>query len=62
METSVSPSRMPLRAASEPGSAEAALKAAAAGGVREAEQPKRALDSLVADGLIVEFEGGYRLP
>lgn len=39
-----------------------ALAAAADGAVREPEQPQRALDSLVADGLIVEFEGRLRLP
>ena len=41
---------------------DAALGAAAQGGVRDEEQPIRALDSLVADGLIVEFEGKLRLP
>lgn len=40
----------------------AALTAASSGGVRDAEQPTRALDSLVADGLVIEFEGLLRLP
>lgn len=39
-----------------------ALAAAAAGGVRDEAQPKRAYDSLIADGLIVEFEESVRLP
>ena len=51
-----------LRAAPGAVSIELALAAAAEGGVREAEQPSRAYDSLVADGLIVEFDGGVRLP
>lgn len=41
---------------------EAALAAAAQGGVRDDEQPTRALDSLVSDGLVVEFEGRLQLP
>lgn len=41
---------------------ERALEAAADGGVRDPEQPRRAYDSLVADGLVVEFEGSARLP
>lgn len=39
-----------------------ALAAAAVGGVRDSGQPKRAFDSLLADGLIVEYEAGVRLP
>ncbi|GAA2827429.1 A/G-specific DNA-adenine glycosylase [Leucobacter komagatae] len=34
----------------------------AAAQARDASQPQRALDSLIADGLIVEFEGRLRLP
>ncbi|MFV0435578.1 MAG: A/G-specific adenine glycosylase [Leucobacter sp.] len=51
-----------LRSAAEPVSREAALAAAAQGGVRDPEQPRRAYDSLIADGLVVEFEGCARLP
>lgn len=40
----------------------AALTAASSGGVRDEQQPARALDSLVADGLVIEFEGRLRLP
>ncbi|WP_449283799.1 A/G-specific adenine glycosylase [Leucobacter sp.] len=39
-----------------------ALEAAADGGVRDPEQPRRAYDSLVADGLVVERDGSARLP
>lgn len=39
-----------------------ALSAASTGTVRDTEQPRRALDSLIADGLVVEFEGRLRLP
>ena len=39
-----------------------ALQAAAEGGVRGEDQAQRAYDSLVSDGLIVEFEGTVRLP
>ncbi|UOR00900.1 A/G-specific adenine glycosylase [Leucobacter allii] len=39
-----------------------ALAAAADGGVRDPRQPRRAYDSLVADGLVVELEGTARLP
>lgn len=35
---------------------------AAAGETRDPEQPRRAYDSLVADGLVIEFEGRVRLP
>lgn len=51
-----------LRAAAEPVGRAEALAAAADGGVRDADQPVRALDSLVADGLVVEFEERIRLP
>ncbi|MBN9613290.1 MAG: A/G-specific adenine glycosylase [Actinobacteria bacterium] len=51
-----------LRGAAEPVSRSDALAAAAEGGVREESQPARALDSLVSDGLLVEFAGVYRLP
>lgn len=40
----------------------AALAAARQGGVRDESQPDRALDSLVADGLVIEFEGRLQLP
>lgn len=39
-----------------------ALAAAEAGTLRDPAQSRRALDSLIADGLVVEFEGGLRLP
>lgn len=39
-----------------------ALAAAETGTVRDPAQSRRALDSLIADGLVVEFEGGLRLP
>ncbi|QZY52984.1 HhH-GPD family protein [Leucobacter tenebrionis] len=51
-----------LRGAQTPVSAEEALAAAAAGGVRDPEQPRRAYDSLIADGLLVESDGQVRLP
>ncbi|MGD9606087.1 MAG: A/G-specific adenine glycosylase [Leucobacter sp.] len=51
-----------LRAAAEPVGRAEALAAAADGGVRDTDQPVRALDSLVADGLVVEFEERIRLP
>lgn len=51
-----------LRSSSASVPAADALAAAAEGGVRDAEQPRRAYDSLIADGLIVEFEGQARLP
>ncbi|MFD5599146.1 A/G-specific adenine glycosylase [Leucobacter sp. NPDC058333] len=51
-----------LRRATEPIDPAAALAAAMEGGVRDADQPRRAYDSLLADGLIVEFEGRTRLP
>lgn len=40
----------------------AALTTASDGGVRDENQPLRALDSLIADGLVVEYEGRLRLP
>ena len=51
-----------LREAASPVTVEEALAAAAEGGVREATQPRRAYDSLIADGLVVEFGGTARLP
>ena len=51
-----------LRRADAPVSVEDALAAATEGGVRDPEQPRRAYDSLIADGLVVESEGGVRLP
>ena len=51
-----------LRSRVEAVPVERALEAAGEGGVRDAQQPARALDSLVADGLLVEFEGCVRLP
>ncbi|WP_053387115.1 A/G-specific adenine glycosylase [Leucobacter japonicus] len=51
-----------LRRSSEAVMRESALAAAADGGVRDPEQPLRAYDSLIADGLMVEFEGRARLP
>lgn len=51
-----------MRSATAAVTQDEALAAAADGSVREPEQPQRALDSLVADGLIVEFEGRLRLP
>jgi A/G-specific adenine glycosylase len=51
-----------LRASSSPVAAADALAAAAAGGVRDEGQPRRAYDSLIADGLVVESEGLARLP
>ncbi|MHA3682920.1 A/G-specific adenine glycosylase [Leucobacter sp. HY1908] len=40
----------------------AVLDAAREGGVRDEKQPRRAYDSLKADGLLIEFEGTARLP
>ena len=51
-----------LRASSAPVPVAEALTAAADGGVRDAEQPRRAYDSLVSDGLVVELDGSARLP
>lgn len=51
-----------MRSASAAVTPAEALAAAAEGSVREPEQPQRALDSLLADGLVVEFEGRLRLP
>lgn len=55
-----------MRSATAAVSPSEALEAAAEGSVRgragDATQPQRALDSLVADGLVVEFEGTLRLP
>lgn len=51
-----------LRSVSDPVAVDEALAAAAAGGVRDEAQPRRAYDSLIADGLIVELEEAVRLP
>lgn len=51
-----------LRNAAAPVSTAQALAAAADGGVRDPEQPRRAFDSLITDGLMVEFDGTVRLP
>ncbi len=51
-----------LRAADAPVSPRQALAAAAEGGVRDPEQPRRAYDSLVTDGLMIELDGAVRLP
>lgn len=51
-----------LRQSELPVSRADALAAASEGGVRTEDQPRRALDSLVADGLLVEHDGVYRLP
>ena len=51
-----------MRSASSPVDRADALAAAADGGVRDAAQPERAFDSLLADALVIEFQGAYRLP
>lgn len=51
-----------LRASTVPVEPAAALAAAATGGLRDAAQAQRAYDSLIADGLLVEFEGRAKLP
>ena len=51
-----------LRSATAPVSYKAALAAGSLGGVRDPEQAQRAYDSLLSDGLIVEFDGRARLP
>ena len=51
-----------LREATSPVDPADALAAAADGGLREPEQARRAYDSLLADGLIVEHEGRTALP
>ncbi len=51
-----------LRATAEPVPLDLVLSVAAEPGVRDAEQPRRAYDSLIADGLIIEFKGRARLP
>lgn len=51
-----------LRQSASSVSREAAIAAAADPEPHDAEQPKRAYDSLIADGLAVEFEGRIRLP
>lgn len=51
-----------MRSAHEPVARSNALAAARNGKLRDADQPLRALDSLVADGLVVDFEGWIRLP
>ena len=51
-----------LRSATSPVPESHALAAAAEGGVRDAAQPRRAFDSLLADGLVIKDDGGLRLP
>ena len=51
-----------LRDTSEPVTRAAALAAAASGPTRDLLQSERALDSLLADGLVIEFDGDLRLP
>ncbi len=51
-----------LRRTEGPVTVERALEAGADGGVRDPEQPRRAYDSLIADGLVVELDGRARLP
>lgn len=51
-----------LRGASDPIAVDEVIAAAGEGGVRDAAQPRRAYDSLIADGLVVELEGAARLP
>ncbi len=51
-----------LRGSRETVAHEEALAAAASGQLRDEAQPRRALDSLIADGLVVELEGRLRLP
>lgn len=51
-----------LRHATEPVAQATALDAAAEGGVRDSKQTRRAYDSLIADGLLIEYEGTVRLP
>ncbi|MEJ6488274.1 A/G-specific adenine glycosylase [Leucobacter sp. USCH14] len=51
-----------LRRSTEAVEPAAALEAAADGGVRDPDQPRRAYDSLIADGLVVELDGRARLP
>lgn len=51
-----------LRHSEEPVARDEALAAAADGGVRDREQPRRAYDSLISDGLLVEHGETVRLP
>lgn len=51
-----------LRSAAQPVGRVDVLAAAANGGVRDAQQPVRALESLIADGLAMELDGRIRLP
>ncbi|PRI10575.1 A/G-specific adenine glycosylase [Leucobacter massiliensis] len=51
-----------LRAARGPVPVADALEAGATGGERDPGQARRAYDSLIADGLVVEVEGAARLP
>lgn len=51
-----------LRATSGAIPVETALAAAAEGGTNAPGQARRAYDSLVADGLVIEFEGCVQLP
>lgn len=51
-----------LRESSDPVPVDAALAAAREGMAADAKQPRRAYDSLISDGLVIEFEGAARLP
>lgn len=51
-----------LRASSAPVARDEALAVASEGGVKDPEQPTRAYDSLIADGLLIEHDGLARLP
>ena len=51
-----------LRSSSAPVASDAVLAAAAEGGVRDEMQPRRAYDSLLSDGLLIEVDDLVRLP
>lgn len=51
-----------LRGTTSPVEVSAALEVAHEGSLRDEAQPQRALDSLIADGLVVELSGVLRLP
>lgn len=51
-----------LRSTTDAVTREEALAAASRGTVKDEAQPVRALDSLIADGLVVDFEGRLKLP
>ena len=51
-----------LRSAEHAVDRNSALDAGAHGGTVDADQPQRALDSLLTDGLVVEYEGRLKLP